>query len=121
MVQQMKLLIASIIVASFAITGCGQQSNAEKVAAQTEKVYPLNDVERNLASINGKQYFEKEWLPAGGKRGQLINCRPSDSNFNGLVSCNGFVPKSDGTFAEAKMYCGYKPELVGCSNEDTVK
>lgn len=111
-----------VLSACLVLTACGQQkSNDQKIAEQTGKVYALNDVERNMASINAKQYFEKEWLPAGGKRGQLINCRPSDSNFNGLVSCSGFVPKPDATFAETKMYCGYKPELVGCSNEDTVK
>lgn len=117
-----KIFLTAIVAVSAALlSACGQQTNEQKVAAQTSKVYALTDAERNMASINGKQYFEKEWLPAGGKRGQLINCRPSDSNFNGLVSCNGFVPQPNGTFAETKMYCGYHAGLVGCSNEDTVK
>lgn len=103
------------------LAACGQKSAAEKTAEQTAKVYALTADERNMAQINAKAYYEKEWLPANGKRGQVINCRPSDSNFNGLVSCNGFVPGSDGQFHETKMFCGYKPELVGCSNEDTVK
>lgn len=116
------LILSTLFVAVVAtLAACGQATSTEKVADQTSKVYPLNADERNMVAINGKQYFEKEWLPAGGKRGQLINCKPSDSNFNGLVSCNGFVPQPNGTFSEQKMYCGYKAELVGCSNEDTVK
>lgn len=113
------LAIATVIIGL--LVGCGQKSAVEKVEDQTAKVYALTADERGLAMINANAYYGKEWLPAGGKRGQTINCRPSDSNFNGLVSCNGFVPGSDGQFTETKMFCGYKPELVGCSNEDTVK
>jgi hypothetical protein len=102
------------------LVACGKSAE-QKVAEQTEKTHALTADERNLASINAKQFFEKEWLPAGGKRGQLISCRPSDSNFNGLVTCTGFVPQASGAFTEVKRYCGYRPELVGCSDEDTVK
>lgn len=113
---------ASVLVA-IALTACGKPAltAAEKVAEQTAKVHALTAEERSLASINGKQFFEKEWLPAGGKRGQLISCRPSDSNFNGLVTCSGFIPQANGNFSEVVRYCGYRPELVGCSNEDTQK
>lgn len=115
-------LALSLLAISAALVACGEpQTNEQKVAEQTSKIYALNADERNMASINGKQFFEKEWLPADGKRGQLISCRPSDSNFNGLVSCVGFVPQPSGNFEEIKRYCGYKPELVGCSDEDTVK
>lgn len=113
-------VLACVFIA-LALGGCGQQTAEQKVSAQTAKVHSLTADERNLAQINGKQFFEKEWLPAGGKRGQLISCRPSDSNFNGLVTCSGFIPQSNGAFAEVTRYCGYTPELVGCSNEDTVK
>jgi hypothetical protein len=110
-----------VVLAVFAIAACSQKSADQKVADQVSKVYPLNADERNMASINAKQFFEKEWLPAGGKRGQVISCRPTDSNYNGLVSCTGFIPQQNGSFAEVKRYCGYKPEVVGCSDEDTVK
>jgi hypothetical protein len=116
-----KLGIVSTLASAVLLTACGPQTADQKVAAQTSTVYALTADERNMAAINGKQFFEKEWLPAGGKRGQLISCRPSDSNFNGLVSCTGFVPQPSGNFSEIKRYCGYKPELVGCSDEDTVK
>lgn len=113
------------------LAGCGSKSAEDKVKETTSRVYPLNADERSLAAINAKTYFEREWINAGNARGQFINCRPSDSNFNGMVSCTGMVPQPNGTptevaagavkYAELKMYCGYKPELVGCSNEDTVK
>ena len=31
------------------------------------------------------------------------------------------VPQIAGGYKEVKRYCGYTPELVGCSDEDTVK
>lgn len=113
-----KFILVGLVMA---LVACSDKSADQKVADQVSKVYPLNADERNMASINAKQFFEKEWLPAGGKRGQVINCRPTDSNYNGLVSCTGFIPQQDGLFAEVKRYCGYKPEVVGCSDEDTVK
>ncbi len=120
--EEQKVKLTSIgLLSLLALAGCGSETAEEKISAQASKVYALTGDERNLASINAKQFFEKEWLPAGGQRGQLISCRPSDSNFNGMVSCNGYVPQPDGSFAEVKRYCGYKPELVGCSDEDTVK
>jgi hypothetical protein len=108
-------------LAAALLVACGPKTAEEKVAQQLSSVHPLTADERNLASINGKQFYEKEWLPAGGKRGQLISCRPSDSNANGLVTCTGFIPQAAGNFTEVTRYCGYRPELVGCSNEDTVK
>ena len=114
--------IALATLIALSTVACGQKSAEEKVAEQTkEKVYPLSADERSMAAINAKAYFEKEWITAGNARGQLNMCRPSDSNFNGMVSCFGFVPKANGGYVETKMFCGYKPELVGCSNEDTVK
>jgi uncharacterized lipoprotein YehR (DUF1307 family) len=111
------------IVMSFMLMACGQETKTaeDKVKEQTNKVYSLNADERNLAKINSSSYFDREWIQANNKRGQHVSCRPSDSNFNGLVSCTGMMPQPNGTYAEEKMYCGYKPELVGCSDEDTVK
>jgi hypothetical protein len=122
MKSKYKVLLSLVVMT--ALTACEQQppqTNEQKVAETVSHVYGLNADERNMAAINGKQFFEKEWLPAGGKRGQLISCRPSDSNFNGLVTCTGFVPQANGEFAEIKRFCGYKADLVGCTDEDTVK
>src|SRR5438445_69513 len=84
------------------MAGCGQQSQTDKVKSQMSKVYPLTADERQAASINAKQYFEKEWAPAGGQRGQFNECRPSDSNANGLVTCFGFIPNPGGGYKETK-------------------
>lgn len=104
------------------LSACTKQSTEEQINEQiTESVHALTAEERQAAQINGKSYFEKEWITADNQRGQLNNCRPSDSNKNGMVSCFGFVPKQGGGYAEKKVFCGYRPELVGCSDEDTVK
>jgi hypothetical protein len=55
------------------------------------------------------------------ERGVVTMVRPSDSNANGLVTTIGMIPQLQGGFKEVKVYCGYRPELVGCSDEDTVK
>jgi len=118
----MKYIVAGII-ATLALTACDAPTNEEKLKAQTAKVYGLNSDERAMAQTNAKQFYEKEWPVSQTERanGFFIECRPSDSNFNGLVSCFGKVPKLGGGFVDIKRYCGYRPELVGCSDEDTVK
>lgn len=116
-----RLGLSLITIAALALSACSDKSPEDKVKDQTSKVHPLTEDERALANANGKAFFEKPWAPAGGKQGQFISCRPSDSNFNGLVTCSGFIPQPDGTMPEIKRYCGYRPELVGCSDEDTVK
>ncbi|MGX0136327.1 hypothetical protein [Cupriavidus metallidurans] len=116
--------IAAVALMAIAVlSGCKEQTPEEKIKAQTQdKVHALTADERQRAQINGKQFFEKEWkTPAGLERGALNECRPSDSNYNGLVTCTGMVPQITGGYKEVKRYCGYTPELVGCSDEDTVK
>lgn len=106
------------------LAACGSQSAEQKVTAQTSKVHALSADERGLAQTNAKQFYEREWPvdTHGGKaRGIWIECRPSDSNYNGLVTCSGKVPQMGGSFADVKRYCGYVPELGSCSDEDTVK
>ena len=116
------LALAIGLAAGTLIVGCGEkQTQEQKVQAQLSSVHALTDVERPLADANAKKFFEQTWAPAGGQRGQFIACRPSDSNANGLVTCTGFIPQPGGGFQEVKRYCGYRPELVGCSDEDTVK
>lgn len=115
----MKLIIALAAVGILA--ACGQQSEQDKVAEQMTKVYPLTADERQMAEINAKQFFEREWIDAENRRGGFVSCRPSDSNANGLVSCFGKVPVAGGGYKDVKQYCGYRKDLVGCSDEDTVK
>ena len=116
-----------LIAAMLALAACGSQTAEEKIQAQIkDKVHALTADERPRATANAKSYFEKEFpVIVNGQRvsdrGVFLECRPSDSNFNGLVTCKGQVPNLQGGFKEVTRYCGYTPELVGCSDEDTVK
>lgn len=127
--KKMVILVAMLALAVSA--GCGKKTAEQKVQDTVSNVHALTADERTLAEINAKRYFEKEWpvqkreadgtITLGKERGALVNVRPSDSNFNGLVTSVGMVPNQGGGFKEIKVFCGYKPELVGCSDEDTVK
>lgn len=115
-----------IALAALTLAACAKEETAEqKIQAQVkDKMYALNADERLMAQANAKNYFEKAWPGPGGapKVGMFTSCRPSDSNFNGLVSCFGFLPNQQtDVMVETKRYCGYRPDLVGCSDEDTVK
>lgn len=128
----MKSIIYTSIVALFAaltafhLVGCDSRTAEQKIEAQIkENIHALTADERPLAQANAKAYFEKEFPVEkdGGltkERGSFLECRPSDSNFNGLVTCKGLVPNVKGGFKEVTRYCGYRPDLVGCSDEDTV-
>jgi len=116
-----------MVATALAISACGSQTAEEKINQQVkEAVHSLTADERPRATANAKTYFEKEFpvIVNGNRmaeRGVFNECRPSDSNFNGLVTCKGLVPQINGGFKETTRYCGYTPELVGCSDEDTVK
>lgn len=121
-------LVAVGLLLLFSCVGCSEKSAEQRVTEQVkEKVHALTADERQLAQTNAKSYFEKEFPvqptggPLGKERGAFLECRPSDSNFNGLVTCKGMVPQFAGGFKETTRYCGYTPQLVGCSDEDTVK
>lgn len=116
-------LLLGLTLLTITSVGCTQKTAKESVDDQLQNVYPLNEKERALADANAKKYFEKPWpvQDAEPKQGTFINCRPSDSNKNGLVSCNGYVVNTRGQLVEKTVYAGYRPELVGVSNEDTVK
>lgn len=116
------------LAAVFSLSACGPAKTAtQKVDQQVaEGGYPLNADERILAASNAKSYFEQGWPTAVvGKekvKGTFISCRPSDSNTNGYVTCNGYkINPTTAVPEEVKMYCGYKPALVGCSDEDKVR
>lgn len=122
----MKKLFISLAMLA-ALVGCGKESANEKIAKQvSENIHALTADERPLAQTNAKAFFEKEFpvqTREGSltkERGSFLECRPSDSNFNGLVTCKGLVPQLQGGFREVTRYCGYRKELVGCSDEDTV-
>ena len=118
------LLAMSLIAAALLSAGCDKpQSTEAKIQAQLETQHALGDDERNLAKANAKEFFERSWPSNAGKttQGQFINCRPTDSNANGLVTCTGYVGAiDDGRLTEKTMYCGYRKDLVGCSDKDTV-
>ena len=122
-------LLVLVTMMGAALTGCGQQTLEEKVKANiTESVHALKAEERQLAETNAKQFFNRSFPNGKDATGELttakgmwLDCRPSDSNANGLVTCHGIMPKMSGGFDDkATRYCGYRPELVGCSDEDTV-
>lgn len=126
----MKKVIAVLLTTLMAMAllgGCTAKSADEKIAEQiTENVHALTADERPLAQMNAKAFFEKEFPVQGDdgslsrERGSFLECRPSDSNFNGMVTCKGLVPQLNGGFKEVTRYCGYRKELVGCSDEDTI-
>jgi len=125
--RKLWIALASLAFVS-ALAACGQQTTEQKIAEQiNDKVHALSADERIAAQTNAKQFFEKEWPQQkqdgsiGRERGFFNECRPSDSNSNGLVTCFGKVPRLAGGFEDVKRYCGYRKELVGCSDEDTVK
>ena len=110
----------------YGLTGCGGPSAETQVKSQLAKVHPLSDKERALADAGAKKYFNHPWPTNDPAKktvdGSFIACRPSDSNYNGFVSCTGYKPSVEtGALSEITMYCGYREDLVGCSDQDTVK
>ena len=117
------------VLAGYFVTACAEPKSVEqKIEDSQAKVYNLTPDERNMAKTNAKAYFEQPRIEASGKTGTMTECKPSDSNTNGLVSCFGMVPKpdkinSDGTvvpqgYVEEKRYCGYRPEKIGCQRSE---
>lgn len=126
----MKKIFTTILVLAMAliVTACSQQSAEQKVEANISTgIHALTAEERQLAEVNAKQFFNRSFpqMQADGSmgdaKGMFLDCRPSDSNFNGLVTCHGMLPMVKGGYNDkATRYCGYRKELVGCSDEDTV-
>jgi hypothetical protein len=122
----MKALVTLILTAALSLflTACEKPQTVEqKINSQLSSLHALSDEERALANANAKQFYERSWPNDAGRtvQGQLIACRPSDSNANGLVTCTGYVADlKTGSLVEKKMYCGYRKDLVGCSDQDTV-
>lgn len=132
MKKSSRSLLVVAIVMSIGLAACGEKKTAQdKVTEHLTKsgsIHALTADERQLAETNAKQFFNRSFpngKDAAGElttaKGMWLDCRPSDSNSNGLVTCHGILPKLSGGFDDkATRYCGYRPELVGCSDEDTV-
>lgn len=122
--KKLSALLAALIFTA-TLAACGKADPGANVdKAITSGVYALNAEERQLAETNAKQFYNKQWPAKGGdmKPGIWTECRPSDSNTNGLVTCSGFIPsQTQDVMATVTRYCGYRKELVGCSTEDTVR
>lgn len=117
-----------IMALAFGLSACSEQSVEDKVKANiTKGVHALTSEERLLAETNAKQFYNRSFPNGQDTAGELttakgmfLDCRPSDSNANGMVTCHGIMPKMKGGFDDkSTRYCGYRPELVGCSDEDT--
>jgi hypothetical protein len=110
---------------SLSLSSCSEPTSEQKSKEQLAKYHALTDTERDLAKANGKSYFEISWPSNDSSKtevkGKFISCRPTDSNSNNLVSCNGFAGNLKGELYEKTMYCGYSASVVGCSDQDTVK
>lgn len=109
--------------------GCSDQKTTEEQIQIniTKNVHALTADERPLAEANAKAFFNKAWpVPQAGTtnldmvNGVWTECRPTDSNKNGMVTCRGLVPQLNGAFKEVTRYCGYRKELLGCSDQDAV-
>jgi hypothetical protein len=121
----MKLMIIAAMTVMCAVAACGQKTADEKINEQIkDKLHSLTAEERLMAETNAKQFFNKQFPAKDGemKPGVWTECKPSDSNFNGLVTCSGYVPSQVKDIMDVvTRYCGYTKDLVGCSTEDTVK
>lgn len=116
-------IVVMVSALSLSLSGCSPKTTEQKIeSAIKENQHALTADERAMAAANASQYFEKAWTISEGRRGQVTNCRPSDSNANGLVSCFGILPAPGpvGYQPESKIFCGYRPEMVGCSDKDGI-
>lgn len=125
------VLVALALAAVMALSaGCGKQATPEEKVRKTitdSTSYSLTPEDRSRAMKNARAHFEKEW-PTKDRDGNMTKergfvnlVRPSDSNTNGYVSVIGTIPVINGGYKEVKVFCGYLPELDGCSDEDTVQ
>ncbi len=125
----MKLNILMMLMVAGVMAACGDnRTPEEKIQAKiAEAGYYLNGEDMARARANGRAYFEKLW-PAGTdetgalkmQKGFFNECRPSDSNTNGKVTCSGILPnKNTGLVnVDSSVYCGYSKDVLGCSDQD---
>ena len=124
-----KLHFLAIVSMALSAWACSEpQSAKQQVDRKIGQVYNLTAEERAMALANAKKFFEQPRPDAENQSGYVAECKPSDSNKNGLVSCYGMIPKQyvindDGTkvargFEEQRRYCGYVANKVGCQRDD---
>lgn len=123
------LLSLAMACGTLSLTACGKATQDERIEkSMTQGVYALKADERQLAETDAKQFYNKPF-PAmledgtqGFKNGLWMECRPSDSNANGLVTCSGYVPSQTKKIMDVlTRYCGYRPLMLGCNDQDVVK
>lgn len=116
----MKKMIAVSMLLLLFVAACSS-SPEDKVKDKMKQMHPLTSEEQLKAENSAKQFFNKDFPAVGGvKKGMFQECRPSDSNFNGLVTCLGYIPNQRHDIMDmATRYCTYSADMVmGCSNED---
>ena len=117
----LSLIVVSILTI---LTACGETPE-QQLKTQESKVHTLSPEQLNIANANAKAYFEQLWPFSDSNsdrkeaKGKLLNCRPTDSNFNNLVSCTGYVVDTNGVLQPATIYSRYVGQ--GTSDQDTVK
>jgi hypothetical protein len=120
--NNMRPVAFGFIALSTLAVGCSAPTSEERVEQQVANVYTLTPEEFDMAKSNAKAYFEKAWKMDDGTTltGLMSFCRPTDSNFNGIVTCVGQVPNSATKgFQETKIYAYYKTQ--GVTDSDDVK
>lgn len=111
----MKKLLLAAVVAAISLSAC---------APKEASIYALDGEDKKHALVNAKAYFNNAAWPVleEGKDvlkiGIFNNCRPTDSNANGKVSCSGKTPAYKGGYQDVIMYCGYNGKIDGCSDKD---
>lgn len=112
----MKKLLLAAVVAAISLSACSKKEDS---------VYAMSAEEKQRAVVNAQAYFRNAAWPvieAEGKDtlkpGIFNNCRPTDSNSNGKVSCSGKTPSYKGGYQDVTMYCGYNGKIDGCSDKD---
>lgn len=124
----------ALIISAFTLTlaaGCAEKT-ADQRAAELQKaeaqktktsdgLHALTSEEMIRAVANAKEYFANTAWPVNNvpSSGIYNNCRPTDSNHNGKVSCSGKTPGTEGkSWTNVTVYCGYNGQILGCSDKD---
>lgn len=115
---------------SLFVSGCGkQETTQDKITRNISSgsgAYSLTMEEQQAAVVNATQYYNKGWpqTQTNGSvsqvNGYFAECRNSDSNANGLVTCMGKVPKIEGGWDNVTRYCGYRKDFTGCNDKDVI-
>lgn len=108
----------TLFIAVLALAACGKKA---------DPTHNLSADESRRAKINASAFFDgehavvKEDGTLGKAQGSFSECRPQDSNSNGMVTCTGVVPaNTPNGWATITRYCGYQEGGVqGCSDKDT--